>query len=709
MADVTEVIHRITYEVNNDALNNATVAIQNQIAELNKLSLALDNYSRQMGKLSGVEAKEFDVIARKIDEVSKRIDTIAAKSKGALSEVFSGITKGITGNDGLKDTVAKYVTNVIAEFNKLKKAGEHVGIGFASHMTKMADSGQQTSSKLSATFGNLGKSLTSATGLIDLGVIALGLLGEELLKEGGIIDDFINKEKAVVTETDRIIRSFTDMSATVAEVAADEVVNTRVLYETATDLNQTYGNRIAAVKELQERYPEYFGSLNQEAILAGNAADKYVQLTDAIMAKAQISVYEDELKALFKQQQVLEKNAELAQGMNKAFGTPLDKAIRQGASPSIRMKLDINQKKQQEATNAELKKNTDAQEEISKRISDIRKTIKPGKIVDEIGSSGSSSGRTYRLTADEKKKQEQSLFIEASKVQALPVETAPLDKKTVDLPEIWQKQKGLTEAQKENIKEGIDGYQKLAQAAVEAYDKIIQAQIEALDKEISLREKRVEEAKKLAERGNVEALRLEEERLRKAQEQRARFARQQQIVNSAITVSNAIAAVARAALEGGGFGSAATIAALIAALAAGYAAVTSLGSNADSFADGVVGYKGKGGPRDDKNWVRISSGESIITAEGTQKNRTLLEAINQGAALHMIDPSLPLMIPTFKQAGITNNNYAAAKDLKQLENKLDEVVGAIEDNKLRQNIFFNEQGVGIMTERAIKKERKRWM
>ena len=118
-------------------------------------------------------------------------------------------------------------------------------------------------------------------------------------------------------------------------------------------------------------------------------------------------------------------------------------------------------------------------------------------------------------------------------------------------------------------------------------------------------------------RDSVEALKIEEDRLQKAQEMRAQFARRQQAVNAAITVSNAIAAVARAALEGGGFGSVATIAALLAALAAGYAAVTSM-SNDNAYADGVVDFKGKGGPRDDANWVRISSGESVITAEGTR-------------------------------------------------------------------------------------------
>ncbi|MEZ5017002.1 MAG: hypothetical protein R2800_08105 [Flavipsychrobacter sp.] len=283
------------------------------------------------------------------------------------------------------------------------------------------------------------------------------------------------------------------------------------------------------------------------------------------------------------------------------------------------------------------------------------------------------------------------------------------DKQAADNANNDEKQKGLTDAQKENIKNGIDAYQQLAQAAADAYNTIIQAQIDALDKEISVRERRVEAAKKLAERGNTEALKLEEDRLRKAEAKRAQFAKRQQAINAAITVSNAIAAVARAALEGGGFGSIATIAALIAALAAGYAAVTSMSQDGggDAFADGVVGYQGKGGPRDDKNWVRISTGESVITAEGTQRNRALLEAINNGVAFSTINPAA---MPLLKQPKSPHQgqHYATAKELNGLEKKLDDVVYAIEGNKLKQNIFFDEQGVGIMTERAINKNRKRW-
>lgn len=267
------------------------------------------------------------------------------------------------------------------------------------------------------------------------------------------------------------------------------------------------------------------------------------------------------------------------------------------------------------------------------------------------------------------------------------------------------------ENHRDEIQRTISSYTSLATAASQAFQTIYNAQMKALDMEISIREKRVDEAVKLAERGNVEVLRLEEERLKETQKKRELYARREQVVNAAVTISNAIVAIAKAAAEGagqGGYGAIATVAATIAALAAGYAAVQSLSNNSnDSFKDGVVGYKGKGGPRDDANRVRISNGESVITAEGTKANRHILEAINKGAQLQIVNTALPYTIPAFanpKQPA----GYASQYDLKNLETKLDNVVNAIKENRLKQDIFFNEQGVGLMTERAIKKNNRRF-
>lgn len=268
---------------------------------------------------------------------------------------------------------------------------------------------------------------------------------------------------------------------------------------------------------------------------------------------------------------------------------------------------------------------------------------------------------------------------------------------------------------KERLQKTIKAYQDLAAAAVEAYSKISKAQQEALDKEISYREKRVEAARKLAERGNVDILRMEEKRLEEAQKKKEEVARRDASVNAALAASNALVAVtgalATAAKGGEGYTVAARIAialaAILGALGSGYAFVKSLDTNTGAFADGVVDFKGKGGPRDDKNLVRISSGESVITAEGTKRNRALLEAINKGEAFTMMGKGLPFIMPSF-QSPQGSNKYASADNMKNVERKLDSVVAAIEDNRLRQNIFFNEYGVGLMTEKAIKKSKRRF-
>lgn len=80
-----------------------------------------------------------------------------------------------------------------------------------------------------------------------------------------------------------------------------------------------------------------------------------------------------------------------------------------------------------------------------------------------------------------------------------------------------------------------------------------------------------------------------------------------------------------------------------------------------SFATGVIDYKGKGSTTSDSNTVRISNRESIITAEGTLKNKGALEYANKGGSV--IDYVLDLIrsgSSSFGSAGlqIPNNFYS---------------------------------------------------
>lgn len=67
---------------------------------------------------------------------------------------------------------------------------------------------------------------------------------------------------------------------------SDEISQLYILYNAATDVTRSYEERKKAVDTLQKIYPDYFKNLSDEAIMAGNAADQYERLTEAIISKA---------------------------------------------------------------------------------------------------------------------------------------------------------------------------------------------------------------------------------------------------------------------------------------------------------------------------------------------------------------------------------------------------------------------------------------
>ena len=65
-----------------------------------------------------------------------------------------------------------------------------------------------------------------------------------------------------------------------------EISNLKILYNTATDTNKSYNERLDAVHKLQENYPSYFGNIKAEIIMNGKAQSSYETLTASIRASA---------------------------------------------------------------------------------------------------------------------------------------------------------------------------------------------------------------------------------------------------------------------------------------------------------------------------------------------------------------------------------------------------------------------------------------
>lgn len=94
-----------------------------------------------------------------------------------------------------------------------------------------------------------------------------------------------------------------------SESAAEETGKLRSLYEATQDQSIAMDKRKQMVEQLKQQYPDYFGKLTTEAILAGNAAEQYRILTAEIMAAAKARAYQDEITRLTKDSLEHERNA----------------------------------------------------------------------------------------------------------------------------------------------------------------------------------------------------------------------------------------------------------------------------------------------------------------------------------------------------------------------------------------------------------------
>lgn len=96
-----------------------------------------------------------------------------------------------------------------------------------------------------------------------------------------------------------------------------EISDLKILYNTATDTNKSYNERLDAVHKLQENYPSYFGNIKDEIIMNGKAQSSYEALTASIRASARAraaqAILEKREAERLSQEQDLEKRIKNAQ------------------------------------------------------------------------------------------------------------------------------------------------------------------------------------------------------------------------------------------------------------------------------------------------------------------------------------------------------------------------------------------------------------
>ena len=329
---------------------------------------------------------------------------------------------------------------------------------------------------------------------------------------------------------------------------------------------------------------------------------------------------------------------------------------------------------------------TDEQNRIRKQLNENLRLIQSSLEAEKSAKiSAIESDRDAQLRNEELTAEERTLIVKKADLEILKTKQDYHDRSIELLEDETEQTKKQAEERKQAIQQGIEDVLK---ATLDLANAVIEAQIQQTDTAISAQQKRVDAAAEIAEKGNAELLQIEEQRLTKLNEQKAKFVRAQQALAAIELVANSAVAIAKAAAEGGA-AAPFTIAATLIALAAGLVSARAQArAAAGSFAEG--GYTGDGGKYQPAGVVH--RGEFVITKEKTRQWRPVLEAIHAGR-----DPMLTKGI----------NERMVAMNNKAMESKLERIETAIRDQK-GLALSIDERGIhGIVSRLDYKNQRIR--
>ena len=128
----------------------------------------------------------------------------------------------------------------------------------------------------------LTKSLLSWQTALVVGITLLSSYGSE-------IADWVEELFKAKENIDVLKESLKAYNETILEgrkAVQDQLTELQLLYDAAVDAAKGTDERTKAVKKLKDEYPDYFKSLDNEAILAGKAKSAYDSLTQSIIANA---------------------------------------------------------------------------------------------------------------------------------------------------------------------------------------------------------------------------------------------------------------------------------------------------------------------------------------------------------------------------------------------------------------------------------------
>lgn len=299
---------------NVDDVENQTMKLIEALKQVRAEQIKQLEANKQAGKSYTQEAANVQALTGQINGLKAGLkDLQKTKEETAKTQTIDIDTEAVTRKT---NNLKMQFSQVARELPSLAMGPQMFILAISNNLPMLADaiSDVRKQNELLAASGQKGvpvwKQLASSIFSWQTALVAAISLGIVFGKDIANWVSSLFKAKKELSETQQLQESLNTSRRKGGEAASEESAKLRILYTASQDTSKSMRERNKAVDELQKMYPDYFGKLSNEAILAGNAASAYDELTKAIIRKGQAQAAEDIVADYSK------RNFQLQRGIN---------------------------------------------------------------------------------------------------------------------------------------------------------------------------------------------------------------------------------------------------------------------------------------------------------------------------------------------------------------------------------------------------------
>lgn len=233
----------------------------------------------QMAEKYGEASKETVQAAKRAAELKDKIEDandaiMAFKGEGAFiatGKALQGVASGFAAAQGAMALFGSESENVEKAILKVQSA-----MALAQGLEGLEDLGRAFT-QLKTVAVNAFNAIKGAIGGLGIGALVIAL---------GAVVVYWDDIKNALFKVNKEQEIYNSLQAETIKNSSQEISSLDTLYKASQNHKLSIEDRKAAIDKLQEKYPQYFKNIDDEAFLNGKAANSYYELRKAIIAVA---------------------------------------------------------------------------------------------------------------------------------------------------------------------------------------------------------------------------------------------------------------------------------------------------------------------------------------------------------------------------------------------------------------------------------------